>query len=153
MTTALYVQAMLIYIYFFYIIFLIQHTHTKCTENTHWPALVSALTHSLVDLEDELQLFVGAEGGERAVHSLARLPSLPVILPSLIHLVTAWSLLIVVPSTRAFFYTHIQTQRAFNSMLLCLTTSHRKHVHSGMCSNSVLCSPSCPVSLHWPPCY
>lgn len=102
-----------------------------CAQNAlkHWPALVSALTHSLVDFEDELQLFVGAEGGERAVHSLTRLTGLPVILPLLVHLVTAWRLLIVVPSSRTFFYTH--THRAFNSLLLYLTASHRNVYHLG----------------------
>lgn len=95
-------------------------TYKMCW-STHWPALVSALTYSLVDLQDELQLFVGAEGGERAVHPLTCLPCLPVILPSLIHLVTAWSLLIVVPSTRAFFYTRIHSFQQSAIIPHCIT--------------------------------
>lgn len=133
--TALYLQERLIFFFFFFGI------HIQITLN-HWPALVSALTHSLVNLEDELQLFVGAERCERAVYSLTRLPSLPVILPSFIHLVTAWSFLIVVPSTRAFFYT--QTQLS----VVCYYTSMH-HTVNMYTLDTALSGSSCPLSLYW----
>lgn len=69
-------------------------------------ALVPAVAHFVVkvhlDLEDELQLLVGDEGGQRAVDLLARLHGLPVVLAPQVHLVAAGRLLVVVPPAGAF---------------------------------------------------
>lgn len=74
----------------------------------HSLALVSELAHFVVkvhlDLEDELQLLVGDEGGQGTVHLLARVGRLPVVLAVQIHFVAAGRLLVVVPPARAFLW-------------------------------------------------
>lgn len=71
----------------------------------HSLALVSALTDFVVkvhlDLQDELQLLVGDEGGQRAVDFLTGVHRLPVVLVPRVHFVTAGRLLVVVPPTGA----------------------------------------------------
>lgn len=93
----------------------IKPLHVKKTKSTnkhkkrrpkHWLALVSALAHFVVkvhlDLQDELQLLVGAERGQRAVDLLAGVHGLPVVLIPQVHFVAAGRLLVVVPAAGAF---------------------------------------------------
>lgn len=72
----------------------------------HSLALVPAVADFVVeihfDLQDELQLLVGDEGGQRAVDLLAGFHSLPVVLAPQVHLVAAGRLLVVVPPAGAF---------------------------------------------------
>lgn len=72
-------------------------------------ALIPALAHFVVkvhlDLQDELQLLVGAERGQRAVDLLAGVHGLPVVLVPQVHLVAAGRLLVVVPAAGAFLCT------------------------------------------------
>lgn len=71
--------------------------------------MVLALAHFVVkvhlDLQDELQLLVGAERGQRAIDLLAGVHGLPVVLLPQVHLVAAGRLLVVVPAAGAFLYT------------------------------------------------
>lgn len=69
-------------------------------------ALVSALADFLVkihlDLQYELQLFVGDKSSQGAVDFLTSIHSLPVVLIPQVHFVAAGRFLIVVPPTGAF---------------------------------------------------
>lgn len=82
-----------------------KHKHKERRPN-HWLALVSALAHFVVkvhlDLQDELQLLVGAERRQRAVDLLAGVHGLPVVLIPQVHFVAAGRLLVVVPAAWAF---------------------------------------------------
>lgn len=74
------------------------------TASSHSLALVLSLAHFLVEvhlnLEDELQLFVGAERCEGAVDLLARFHRLPVVLTPQVDFVTASCFFVMVPATR-----------------------------------------------------
>lgn len=66
------------------------------------PAVADFVIKIHLDLQDELQLLVGDEGGQRAVDLLAGFHSLPVVLAPQVHLVAAGRLLVVVPPAGAF---------------------------------------------------
>lgn len=86
-------------------------------------ALIPALAHFVVkvhlDLQDELQLLVGAERGQRAVDLLAGVHGLPVVLVPQVHLVAAGRLLVVVPAAGAFLCT---AGSGVAASVLCLGT-------------------------------
>ncbi len=83
-----------------------QEKLTSSSENrfSHSLALVLSLAHFLVevhlDLEDELQLFIGAERGEGAVDLLTGFHRLPVVLAPQVDFITAGCFFIVVPAAR-----------------------------------------------------
>ena len=65
------------------------------------PPFADLLVEVHLNLQDELELLVGDERGQRAVDLLAGVHGLPVVLIAQVHLVTAGRLLVVVPATWA----------------------------------------------------
>ena len=118
----------------------VKHTHgtANCKLQTflqHSLALISGLLADLVvelhvDLEDELQLLVCDEGGQRAVDLLAGVHGLPVVLLPQEHLVAAGRLLVVVPTARAFLCRTVQNSGWLNGLHLYsaffVTSGHPK---------------------------